>query len=114
MLQWQFSSNEDDDDGDGIGNADELIADTDPNNSNDWFRITAITNATVYFNSSANRQYSLYSTTNLTGNSWIPLILEEPGLGGPDSLSDPSDLVPPNNFYKIEVGITSDEEPPFQ
>jgi len=81
----------------------EYIADTLGNDSNDWFRIVAFTNATLAFDSSSNRVYSLYGCGNLVSNAWNLLQGPRPGTGGADSMNPAGNL--PAGFYKLEVGL---------
>jgi len=82
----------------------EYVLDYNPTVSNDWFRITAVSNNspfTVYFESSALRNYTLLSRTNLTEGTWQPLIGPRTGVGGGDAMTD--DGSSPANFYKLRV-----------
>ena len=94
-------------DNDPFTNAEEYTADTDPNDPNDWFRITAISHnsqATVFFESSALRLYTLLSCTNLTeGGGWVPAVDPRMGVGGADSMQDNS--VEKTEFYKLKVEL---------
>lgn len=107
VLSWAFYSDTFDIDHDGITDADEAIADSDAYNSNDWFRITGISSNTVYFNSSPNRQYTLFGSTNLNEDAWEPLSDAQLGSGGMNSLSDSEYL--PTKYYKVKVGLPSNE-----
>lgn len=90
-------------------NLEEYIADTDPLDASDYFRITAVSNLppwTVYFDASPDRIYTLLGRTNLTSGSWIPVPDGGPrlGIGGLDSLSD--DNEPPKGpFYRLKVEL---------
>lgn len=78
-------------DGDPSLNVQEYIADTDPMDSNAYFRIEAVTNGIeVIFLSSTGRVYTLQSTDNLTAGFWTQVSgqIDVPGAGGLDSLSD--------------------------
>jgi predicted outer membrane repeat protein len=92
-------------DGDAAGDYDEYVADTDGTDSNDWFRITAIEGTTVWFQSSAERQYTLLWCSGLIDGYWgrtrgqIRIM----GSGGVDSLTDPYN--DPACFYRVEVEI---------
>lgn len=96
-------------DTDPFSNLTEYISDTDPTDSNDWFRIVAFSNSpesTVYFDSSAARRYTLLGCTNLTGSAWLPVPGAElrPGTGGTDAMQD-TNLPPKGPFYKMEVEL---------
>ena len=65
-----------DSDGDGAGNYAEYIADTNPTNPASVFMLNILSagDATVSWESSSNRQYSLWHATNLVdANPWTPL-----------------------------------------
>lgn len=92
-------------DGDSFSDYEEFVADTDPLNSNEWFRITAAEGRTVSFHSSSNRVYTLLWSLDLKAGYWFPVRQEFriPGSGGLDSLTDPYD--DPACFYKVQVEI---------
>ena len=84
------------------------MADTDLLDSNDWFHITGMTistNRSIWFQSSAARQYTLLWSTNLTEGVWIniPGQTRIMGSGGEDFLYDPNDH--PDCYYQLEVEI---------
>jgi len=81
----------------------EYIADTLGGDSNDYFRITAISNQTIFFNSSSNRLYTLLGCSNLTSNVWNPVQTSKQGTGGSDSMQSTNGL--PNEFYKLKVQL---------
>lgn len=99
VLSWELVPL--DGDGDGVRTIDEWIADTNPNNSNDWFHITGFDASTVFFESSANRIYTLYRCTNLVENYWNPATEGRHGIDGSDSLSATNEA--PKGFFKVEV-----------
>lgn len=93
---------------DGVDNLSEYIADTDPLNPEDYFRIEAITFdplATVHFTSSSNREYSLYARTNLLSGEWfvVPWGTNKIGTGGADTISSTNDV--DVEFFKMEVSL---------
>ncbi len=97
----------DDDDVDGVLTWQEFIADTDPTDSNDVFRIHWVPDvplATADFTSSSNRTYTLIASSNLVEGVWNPVPGAGPrlGAGGADSLQDTND--PPIGwFYQVQV-----------
>jgi hypothetical protein len=98
-----------DSDGDGFNNLQEYIAGTNPTNSASYFHITGVTNLppwTVFFQSSSNRLYTLYSRTNAAIGSWlaVPGQTNVPGPGGPFTLSD-TNAMPFGRFYRISVQL---------
>ena len=94
-----------DTDSDNASDYHEFIADTDPNDQDNLFRITATDplSGTIYFDSSSNRLYTLLSCTNLTTGGWAPLIGPRAGSGGADSMQPPRSY--PAEFYKLEVAL---------
>lgn len=96
-------------DNDPHSNVDEFIADTDPTDSNDYFRITYITVASppvVSFESSSNRWYTLVGCSNLIEGGWtnVPGSGPRVGLGSADTLTDTNE--PPRGpFYRLTVEL---------
>ncbi len=100
-------------DSDPFNNIEEYIADTDPNSSNDWFHIAAVSNAsassaqtTVYFKSSGNRLYTLLGCSNLLNAIWINVPGAGPitGIGGADSITD-TNVPGKGPFYRMRVNL---------
>ncbi len=96
-------------DGDAHTDYEEYIADTDPTDSNHWFRLTEFSAgmpATVSFDpASARRQYSLFYSTNLVDGIWAAVSgqVDVVGSGGTGSLAHSNSL--PTVFYQIRVGL---------
>jgi hypothetical protein len=98
-----------DPDNDGVSNYAEYIADTNPTNSSSRLSIQLLfggTNRAVLFQSSANRKYTLYYSTNLTSGAWtnIPSQTGITGNGGADDLIDSLPASTPC-FYRVGVGL---------
>jgi len=96
-------------DGDCFGDYDEMIADTDGADSNDWFHLTALSNSlpvSVCFDSSSNRLYTLTVCSNLPDGSWAPVpgIPPRRGVGGGDAMQD-TNPPPRDRFYRLEVAL---------
>jgi predicted outer membrane repeat protein len=96
-----------DSDEDGASDSAEGIADTNPYDPDDVFKITAITNGTavhVFFDSSTTRQYILQTRTNLISGSWtnVPGTSLHLGTGGRDSMSD-TNQPPKGPYYRLQV-----------
>jgi len=95
-------------DGDPQSNGEEYITGTDPLDSSEYFYIVSTTNApngfSLYFNSVTNRKYQLFTTTNLTENSWVPVLPIRSGVGALDSMSD-TNAIPAHKFYQIKVSL---------
>ncbi len=98
-----------DDDEDGYSAWEEYVADTDPTDSGDYFRISsapAVPPAIAYFTSSTGRLYSLAACYDLLVGVWsnVPGAGPRLGLGGGDSLEDTN--VPPSGwYYQIQVKV---------
>jgi parallel beta-helix repeat protein len=93
-------------DGDALNNLQEWIADTNPTNAASFFRlekITASPSPTVQFFSSANRQYTLFATTNFVAWTNVAGQVNLPGNGALRSLTDTNPA--PHTFYKVGVRV---------
>ncbi len=98
-----------DPDGDGVSNALEYQADTNPTNALSFFHLQGISNATrftAFYPSSSNRQYTLYYRTNLTSGAWTNLATQTaiPGSGRVDALTDPTPTGK-QRFYRVGVRL---------
>ena len=86
----------------------EYIADTDPNDPEDYFRIVAFSNGppiTVTFEpGSTERAYTLLTTDDLISGVWtnVPGSVRRPGIGGIGSMQD-TNPPPQRSFYIIQV-----------
>ena len=94
---------------DGASNFCEYLADTNPTNALSCLRIQRITNDVgrkVFFQSSASRKYTLYSTANFPSGAWtnIPSQTGIPGSGGVDALTDAAPTGT-QRFYRIGVSL---------
>ena len=92
-----------DSDSDTFSDAEEHIADTGSLDSNDWFRITGVEGASVFFDLSSNRWYTLLGCTNLLSDDWKPVQGSRKGTGGADVLQSTNHL--PVEFYKLTVEL---------
>ncbi len=85
----------------------ENIADTDPSDPSDVFRVLAIDPgppvAVVFTPASTARVYTLQAGTNLTSGPWINVQGPRPGTGGADALND--DGTEPARFYRVKVDV---------
>ncbi len=90
-------------DSDSHNNMQEFISDTDPTDSNDWFRVTSFSNRIVFFDSSNTRWYTLLGCTNLLSNDWKPVSTSRMGTGGADFLQSTNNV--PQEFYKLTVEL---------
>lgn len=107
MGCYEFLNAAADSDGDPMTDGEEFIADTDPTDSNDYFRITAISNgppSTVYFDSSSSRWYTMVGCSNLIDAVWtnVPGAGPRVGAGGGDWLQD-TNVPAKGPFYRLEV-----------
>jgi hypothetical protein len=98
-----------DDDEDGYATWEEFIADTDPTDAGEYFRIAtapAIPPAIAFFTSSTGRLYSLVACHDLLVGAWsnVPGAGPRRGLGGADSLTDTNDP-PVGWYYQIQVQV---------
>jgi len=92
-------------DGDPHTNREEFTADTDPTDSNDYFRVTEVSvssPAVIEFDSSTNRLYSLYWRSNLIEGVWSNLVGPRYGTGGMDSMQD-TNARGSSAFYRLQV-----------
>jgi len=94
-------------DSDGADNYEEYVADTQPKNNNSYFAVTAFSNspqATLYFDSTSARNYTLQSCSNLLDNSWSDVPGAVSNTGGGISLSD-TNQPPKGEFYRVKVDL---------
>lgn len=95
-----------DSDGDGMADADELVAGTDPGNAGSVFKFDslAITNTsdmTLYLLTVTGRTYAVDWRTNLVSQTWLPLASNLNGIGGILTLQDTNKV--PVRFYRAKV-----------
>ena len=96
-------------DNDPLNNLQEFIADTDPNDSNDWFCVTNLSSNVppeLYFKSSSNRLYTLQGKTNLMSGVWtnIPGVGPRAGNGGTDWMAD-TNTTGKSMYYRLKVKL---------
>lgn len=114
LVQYDLTNNYD---AAAVGNQDvdpfttdeEWIADTSPIDSNSWFRVTGVTygpSATVHFDSSTGRLYTMQCVTHLPESGWtnVPGSGPRPGAGGADSMPD-TNAAPAGSFYRMNVQL---------
>ncbi len=91
-------------DSDPASNFEEYIADTDPNDSNSYFTVLAISNDPfrVYFKTSQYRSYGLFSCTNLSAGTWTNVGPWEWGNGSIVSREDTNNPTQ-KTYYKAIV-----------
>jgi hypothetical protein len=92
-------------DDDPVSDYQETIADTDPLDGTDWFRITGLIGTSIAFPTSANRYYTLQCCSNLAEGSWsnVPGQINVQGSGGIDTLSDSA--IKTSCFYRVQVRL---------
>lgn len=95
----------DDADGDGDNNLAEYIADTDPTDSNDYFRVSTGDGAepyTVKWSSSTGRVYDVEYTETPNGD-WQPLMTDLTGFGGTITVHNPGTMT--QRLYRVWVRL---------
>jgi parallel beta-helix repeat protein len=99
-----------DPDGDITGNYDEYVADTDPNNESDYFRIVSIerpTNVVVTYTSTNSRYYVVEYATNSASalTSWTSMYSPPvQGANGTTSTNEPG--IATNRVYRVSVQLS--------
>ena len=96
------------DEGDGIPAWQEYIADTNPTNSDSWFRVAGAANLppwSLSFDSSSNRRYRVLGCSNLSEGIWtaVPDQDSRTGAGGPDSMQISNPV--PYRIYRLAVAV---------
>ena len=95
-----------DPDGDGVSNANEYLAGTDPLNANSVLKITAIfrnplaNNSALNWNSVATRYYAVQTNSSLTTGAWGDF--SAPAILGWNTASF-TDATPTNRFYRLRA-----------
>lgn len=97
----------DNSDGDRMDDADEVVADTDLTDPDSYFLVEAITSespVTIWFETSADRQYTVQRRTDIIDGVWtnVTLYTAQPGSGGLDSYTDTNPTGP--CYYRVKVG----------
>jgi hypothetical protein len=94
-----------DDDNDGMTDADENIAGTDPFDPLSYFKVSDVSllnpGFRLSFQTLTNRFYAVESCPDLISNQWDILINRMPGIGGLAEFDDSQDW--PKRFYRIKV-----------
>ena len=110
MGCYEFLNPLADSDSDHMKDGDEVIAGTNPADSNDYFRVLKVSHSSpagteVFFDSLDSRQYQLFWRSNLLEGVWYPVTTTpQMGAGGIDSLSDTNDEASVR-FYRLEVSL---------
>ena len=94
----------DQDDGDGLDNAAEYLAGTDPADGADFprARIEAAGGPRLRFQGAAGRSYELYATTSLVDQAWLPTGQRATGAGA--EVVIPVTNAEPNASYQLRMG----------
>jgi hypothetical protein len=101
---YEYAGFINDSDGDSVTDYNEYVAETDPSDSNAWFHVSAISNNTVFFESSSNRLYTLLWSTNLIEGVWSGVPgMSNMGTGGEDSMEFTTNVL--QGFYKLQVEL---------
>ncbi|MBP7828449.1 MAG: hypothetical protein KA248_00885 [Kiritimatiellae bacterium] len=96
-------------DDDPFVDSEEYVADTDPKDSNDVFRVIGIESGppvVVHFEpGSTGRVYSFQFTDELAGGAWnpVPGAPPRPGAGGPDEMTDTNGA--PARYHRVVVEL---------
>ncbi|VGO15680.1 hypothetical protein PDESU_04265 [Pontiella desulfatans] len=98
-----------DSDLDGMDNADESIADTDPRDGNSLFEITAFSSASgtneIVATASANRQYSLLYSTNLPAGEWVVASNQLNQAGSAEGVGFAHRTDATQIYYRVQVSV---------
>jgi hypothetical protein len=96
-----------DPDGDGLANAQEFAAGTDPNSAASALRVSQIqatgNDLVVSFATVVGKTYSVEWSDTLLNNSWTVLQSGIAGTGGLVQITDPNAAAQPKRFYRISV-----------
>ncbi len=97
--------------GDGVAAWRKYVMDADPNDTNNYLRITAISNAlaaklVVFTPASTRRFYTLTRREEMTAGGWSNVVGQAGirGVGGTQALRDTN--AAPRAFYSVEVTVT--------
>jgi hypothetical protein len=93
-----------DSDSDSFSDDDEYVAGTCATNGADYFCINALSNNAVWFNTAADRAYTLYGCSNLTDAVWCEVGSAEASVDGAGSIAI-TNAAASIQFYKLEVSL---------
>ena len=97
--------------GDGVPASDKYVMDVDPTVSNNYLRITAISNApsgtdVTFTPTSSRRYYTLSRREDLAEGGWSNVVgqMHVPGIGGEQAMTDEEPTA--TIFYRVNVTVT--------
>lgn len=111
---WEYQHGYDpldpDSDDDGVPNAEEIVAGTDPLDSSSIFEVSGFelqstggSGVVVRWSSVSNKRYRLERATNLLGNSWTPVFTNIPAMAPMNTVTDTTAVGNGPRGYRIQV-----------
>jgi hypothetical protein len=96
-----------DPDGDGLNNAQEYLAGTDPNNSGNFLRVATVqpsgADLVIGFPSVSGMKYRVERADDLVLQNWTTLADNIPGTGGTLQITDPGAAAAAKRFYRVRL-----------